>query len=637
MSLLYRIVYAAHANGTHHKLALDALPLLRAPDADRWQNLFLKHAPKFLEGSKAPDNTFKDFKNHVLHVRDKYWGGAPEKAAEWYGKLIAELRAEQWEQAVYSAGVLSHYYTDPIHPFHTGQTEAENVIHRACEWSINRSYDDLAKLGRQRSAAQPADVPVPQGPNWLKEMVCNGADLSNKQYERLIGHYDIHRGSADPRAGLDSVAQKLVGDLIVYAAAGFARILDRAFAESGATPPDVSLTAETFVATLQIPAKWVQKKLADAADRAAVLAMYDELQTTGRVEATLPEDDRVVRDLHAVEVEAPRQKELAAQRASRIAAVDVGPATSATVAAVTIASTGARASASASTSATRSVQAAPQKSAPAATVAASALDAPQAVAASAPPSAYQKAATAPAPQPAPTGATSAAAPAPMATAASTTSPPQPAPIAPAPTSSTQSNPVPAVAAPASLIARMANLGSTEAPANPDKAAPAPANDTQPRHTGENSDKPREAAQPRFYLKPSDDVAAGPSIGPKTADRLAKVDIFFVADLIAADAEKLAKKLKNIGIRPDTFVLWQQQAQLVMDVPGLRGTHAQLLTGAGYTCADTIAAANDDAVCAAVLKYAASTEGQRLLRQGEPPAREKIIGWVRAAAATRDAA
>ncbi|KWT64136.1 hypothetical protein APY04_3400 [Hyphomicrobium sulfonivorans] len=628
MSLLYRIVYAAHANGTHHKLALDALPLLRAPDADRWQNLFLKHAPKFLEGSKAPDNTFKDFKNHVLHVRDKYWGGAPEKAAEWYGKLIAELRSEQWEQAVYSAGVLSHYYTDPIHPFHTGQTEAENVIHRACEWSINRSYDDLAKLGRQRSAAQPVDVPVPPGPNWLKEMVCNGADLSNKQYERLIGHYDIHRGSADPRAGLDSVAQKLVGDLIVYAAAGFARILDRAFAESGATPPDVSLTAETFVATLQIPAKWVQKKLADAADRAAVLAMYDELQTTGRVEATLPEDDRIVRDLHAVEVEAPRQKELAAQRASRIAAGgDVGSASTAPAATASV-------NAAPTQSAPAAQKAESQKLTPAAPVVAN-KPAPQASVTSAPPSALPQTKADAGPQSAPTGTTSAAAPAPMATAASTTSPPQPAP-APAP-ASTQSNPAPAVAAPASLIARMANLGSTEAPANPDKAAPAPANDTQPRHTGENSDKPREAAQPRFYLKPSDDVAAGPSIGPKTADRLAKVDIFFVADLIAADAEKLAKKLKNIGIRPDTFVLWQQQAQLVMDVPGLRGTHAQLLTGAGYTCADTIAAANDDAVCAAVLEYATSTEGQRLLRQGEPPAREKIIGWVRAAAATRDAA
>ncbi|MDH4982666.1 DUF4332 domain-containing protein [Hyphomicrobium sp. D-2] len=635
MSLLYRIVYAAHANGTHHKLALDALPQLRAPNADRWQNLFLKHAAKFLEGSKAPDNTFKDFKNHVLHVRDKYWGGAPEKAAEWYGKLIAGLRAEQWEQAVYSAGVLSHYYTDPIHPFHTGQTEAENVIHRACEWSINRSYDDLAKLGRQRSAALPVEVPVPEGPNWLKEMVCNGADLSNKQYERLIGHYDIHRGSADPRAGLDSVAQKLVGDLIVYAAAGFARILDRAFAESGATPPDVSLTAETFVATLQIPAKWVQKKLADAADRAAVLAMYDELQTTGRVEATLPEDDRIVRDLHAVEVEAPRQKELEAQRASRIAAGgDVGLASVATAAPAAVAS----------------VNAAPTQSAPAAQKAESLQltpaapvvanqPAPQASVTSAPPSALPQTKTDAGPQSAPTDTTSAA-PAPAVPAASTTSTPELA-SAWAPTSSTQSNPAPAVAAPSSLIARMASLGAAaEAPANSfgsgATAHPA-ANDTQPRHTGENTDTPRETAPPRFYLKPSDDVAAGPSIGPKTADRLAKVDIFFVADLIAADAQKLAKKLKAIGIRPDAFVLWQQQAQLVMDVPGLRGTHAQLLTGAGYTCADTIAAANDDAVCAAVLEYAASTEGQRLLRQGEPPAREKIMGWVKAAAATRNAA
>ena len=31
MGLLYRIVYAAHANGTHHKLALDALARVKAP------------------------------------------------------------------------------------------------------------------------------------------------------------------------------------------------------------------------------------------------------------------------------------------------------------------------------------------------------------------------------------------------------------------------------------------------------------------------------------------------------------------------------------------------------------------------------------------------------------------------------
>ena len=79
MNLLFHIVYAAHASGTHHKLALDALRRLEGMDADMWQRLFLRHAKLYLEGAKAPDSEFKDFKNHVLHTRDGYWGGAPEK------------------------------------------------------------------------------------------------------------------------------------------------------------------------------------------------------------------------------------------------------------------------------------------------------------------------------------------------------------------------------------------------------------------------------------------------------------------------------------------------------------------------------------------------------------------------------
>ncbi|MCB0059762.1 MAG: hypothetical protein KDE45_22140, partial [Caldilineaceae bacterium] len=64
MSLLYRVIYATHANGTHHKLALDALQRLTRADTDAWQRLFLKHVEIYLDGAKAPDTTFKDFKNH---------------------------------------------------------------------------------------------------------------------------------------------------------------------------------------------------------------------------------------------------------------------------------------------------------------------------------------------------------------------------------------------------------------------------------------------------------------------------------------------------------------------------------------------------------------------------------------------
>ena len=115
-----------------------------------WQRLFLQHAKLYLEGSKAPDNEFKDFKNHVLHTRDGYWGGAPEKVRSWYNHLVEALALEDWPTAAYCAGVLSHYYTDPLQPFHTAQSEAENNIHRAVEWSISKAYDELSGAGRGR-------------------------------------------------------------------------------------------------------------------------------------------------------------------------------------------------------------------------------------------------------------------------------------------------------------------------------------------------------------------------------------------------------------------------------------------------------------------------------------------------------
>ena len=68
MSLAHDIIYAAHARGTHHKLALDALEHLSGADAAGWRRLLMKHAAILVSGAKAPDAEFKDFTNHVLHV-----------------------------------------------------------------------------------------------------------------------------------------------------------------------------------------------------------------------------------------------------------------------------------------------------------------------------------------------------------------------------------------------------------------------------------------------------------------------------------------------------------------------------------------------------------------------------------------
>ena len=72
------------------------------------------------------------------------------------------------------------------------------------------------------------------------------------------------------------------------------------------------------------------------------------------------------------------------------------------------------------------------------------------------------------------------------------------------------------------------------------------------------------------------------------------------------------------------------------VPGLRGTHAQLLVGAGYRSVDAIAVADAGKLCADVLAFAASPNGQRLLRNGDPPDIEKIKGWLEAAQSVKAA-
>ncbi|MEL7112191.1 MAG: zinc dependent phospholipase C family protein, partial [Pseudomonadota bacterium] len=131
MNLLELVIIAHRCRSTHHYIAFDALQLLKGDRASDWKNLLLKHHTALLKGAKAPDSEFRDFQNHVLHVQDGEWGGARDAAMEWYGKAVEALRAKKWSKAAYALGVLTHYYADPIQPFHTAQTEEEGTMHRA--------------------------------------------------------------------------------------------------------------------------------------------------------------------------------------------------------------------------------------------------------------------------------------------------------------------------------------------------------------------------------------------------------------------------------------------------------------------------------------------------------------------------
>lgn len=299
MTLLERVIRNHRCRSTHHYIAFDALSLIGGEEGEAWKSLFLVHHEHLLKGAKAPDAEFKDFKNHVLHVSEGEWGGARAKAMEWYARGVELLTKKRWSEAAYAFGVLSHYYADPIQPFHTGQTEAEGVIHRAVEWSIAKSRSEID--ARIEANGYP-EIDVPGSRGFVSDMVRAGAERSHVHYQTFIDHYDIDAGVADPPAGLDETMRAAIADLVGYATAGFAVILSRGIEEAAVSPPKVNLTLQGYIETLDIPLRWVTAKLEDAADKRTVERMYAEFQKTGKVIKTLPDDDKAIRALHAREV-----------------------------------------------------------------------------------------------------------------------------------------------------------------------------------------------------------------------------------------------------------------------------------------------------------------------------------------------
>lgn len=132
---------------------------------------------------------------------------------------------------------------------------------------------------------------------------------------------------------------------------------------------------------------------------------------------------------------------------------------------------------------------------------------------------------------------------------------------------------------------------------------------------------------RFYLSPGDDIVRAPSIGPKTAARLTPAGLVLVRDLLACDPEDIVARTANRYITVGRIADWKAQARLVCTIPWLRGTHAQLLVGAGYDTLAKLSRADASSVGSAILRFAATREGQSILRSGPPLEIDRIACWI----------
>ena len=296
----YQSICANECRNTHHKLVMDSLKHLQREDGESWKKLFVKYFEVFLQGSKDPDKKFRDFRNHVLHVQDNFWGGPVAQAERWYDSTVKRLSEGDFKSAVYCAGVLSHYYMDPLMPLHTGQSEEEGVVHRACEWSINKAFKGLMTELEQGGGYPKVELPV--GTEWLKKLIHHNATMANRHYQTFIDHYDIHVGSVRPVDGLDDELREISSALLGYASISFARILEKAIQDSGAKPEGSSGMALRFYYLLTRPVSWGMKWMRHWGGTRRVGKIADEYLKFGKVIDALPVDEQVVRGLHAKEV-----------------------------------------------------------------------------------------------------------------------------------------------------------------------------------------------------------------------------------------------------------------------------------------------------------------------------------------------
>lgn len=286
----------------HQAIAFDALERLTVADTADWQRTFMLHARTFALGAIAPDVDFRDFKNHLLFPNDGMWGGAALKARCWYQNLRSALARNEWENASYCAGVLSHYVTDALHPLNTAQSQADNNAYAALEYCMIVTYGDL-----KRSSCLGTDVSVALPGEDVAAAVSAGACKAHRQYSKLLEHFDWKRTASDPATSLAPEGKVIMADFVDQAAQLTAGLLAAAIAESTASPPPVSATFAALRAMSAAPiaalAHWHHRR----ALRIMVRRTLSEFCATGAVVESAPISVRVKRELYAREVLLRRQ------------------------------------------------------------------------------------------------------------------------------------------------------------------------------------------------------------------------------------------------------------------------------------------------------------------------------------------
>jgi len=287
---LHAVVRRVHAVRLPQRFAIDALSLVDTPPGKRLASWLLRHYRRYLRGAIDPDVRFRDFHNHILHVREGGWGGAPRVAHRWYQGLQKFLYSERFDRAAYAAGVLSHYVSDVMQPQHTASTDHEALIHRPLEWSIECCYDQI--LSHWTADEFRVVMQVPDHPHWLGSLMTHAARFAEQRFDPLVQRYRFQDGIRDPKAGLDDASIRLLAETFGITMTGWARVLERAAADAEAFSEAPLIAARPLLAmpgaVARIPLAACGRGVHLWRESEAVERLADEYFRTGRLNRRLP-------------------------------------------------------------------------------------------------------------------------------------------------------------------------------------------------------------------------------------------------------------------------------------------------------------------------------------------------------------
>ena len=284
---------------THEKFLIDALLRAQGDAARRMKCLVLHRHRAAFAGCRDPDRRFRDFHNHVIHVDDGFWGGAPRLATKWFHHAVDAFANRSHALGSYAIGVLTHYVTDPMHPLHTGSDSVADLFHGPAEFLANVRYREFRDLWLEGS--RHTSVRLGQSPQWLGQAILRGAALAHRLRDPMVAGLDLAKVSGQPAAAHDDDFARANANMIGVAITTLARIVERVAeaAEVRRGGPLAAPTVDDGVAlscsVAMFPAAVWKRRAWQRRWQRRVLEGIEEFRRTGGLHDALPTELDVVR------------------------------------------------------------------------------------------------------------------------------------------------------------------------------------------------------------------------------------------------------------------------------------------------------------------------------------------------------